>query len=307
MATDNDDERGMIISRSAPTPRFRVVVLTSIALAAFAGNSVLCRMALDSGTIDAAGFSTIRLACGAMALFLLLSTSDRKHVSKSKGSWVAASMLFLYAVAFSFAYISLDTGTGALILFGMVQATMITGALLEGDRPLAVEWTGWLLALAGFIYLMTPGVTAPSAIGAALMGLAGVGWGIYSLRGRRESDALGGTTYNFVRSVPLVLCVAIVGIEHLHLSPRGIVLAAVSGALTSGVGYAIWYAALRGLTAIQAAMVQLFVPVLAAAGGIVFLSEAVSTRLVISGLLILGGIGVAVIGKETLRRDAARV
>ena len=210
-------------------------------------------------------------------------------------------MLFLYAICFSFAYLNLDTGTGALILFGMVQATMIAGALLEGDRPSPVEWVGWLLAVVGFIYLMSPGLTAPSPIGAGLMGLAGIGWGIYSLRGRSESDALGGTTFNFVRSVPLVTVVALIGFSHLHLSREGIVLAAVSGAVTSGVGYVIWYTALRGLSSLQAAMVQLSVPVLAAAGGVLLLSETASTRLIVSGLLILGGICLAVSRKESQR------
>ncbi len=291
----------MATSRSAPSPRPRVILLTCIALVAFAGNSVLCRMALDRGTIDAAGFSLIRLASGAIALLIILAVTDRKASSKSNGSWVSASMLFLYAVCFSFAYISLDAGTGALILFGMVQATMIAGALLEGDRPSPVEWVGWLLAVVGFIYLMSPGLTAPSPIGAGLMGLAGIGWGIYSLRGRSESDALGGTTFNFVRSVPLVTVVALIGFSHLHLSREGIVLAAVSGALTSGVGYVIWYTALRGLSSLQAAMVQLSVPVLAAAGGVLLLSETASTRLIVSGLLILGGICLAVSRKESQR------
>ena len=288
-------------SRSASSPRPRVILLTCIALVAFAGNSVLCRMALDGGTIDAAGFSLIRLASGAIALLIILAVTDRKASSKSNGSWVSASMLFLYAVCFSFAYISLDAGTGALILFGMVQATMIAGALLEGDRPSPVEWGGWLLAVVGFIYLMSPGLTAPSPIGAGLMGLAGIGWGIYSLRGRSESDALGGTTFNFVRSVPLVTVVALIGFSHLHLSREGIVLAAVSGAVTSGVGYVIWYAALRGLSSMQAAMVQLSVPLLAAAGGVLLLSEPASTRLIVSGLLILGGICLAVSRKESQR------
>ena len=297
----------MATSQSVPSLRPRVILLTSIALVAFAGNSVLCRMALDGGTIDAAGFSTIRLASGAIALLIILSVTDRKDAAKSNGSWISASMLFLYAVCFSFAYLNLDTGTGALILFGMVQATMIAGALLEGDRPSPVEWAGWLLAVVGFIYLMRPGLTAPSAIGAALMGLAGVGWGIYSLRGRTESDALGGTTFNFIRSVPLVTVVALIGLSQLHLSREGVVLAAVSGALTSGVGYAIWYAALRGLSTMQAALVQLSVPVLAAAGGILLLSETASTRLIVSSLLILGGICLAVFGKETQRRNASPV
>jgi drug/metabolite transporter (DMT)-like permease len=215
---------------------------------------------------------------------------------------MSAAMLFLYAACFSFAYISLDTGVGALILFGMVQVTMLAGALLAGDRPSAAEWIGWLMAVAGFIYLVSPGLTAPSPGGSVLMAIAGIGWGVYSLRGRKEPFALAGTTYNFIRSVPMVLVVTAVSLQDLHLSTNGVVLAILSGAITSGVGYAVWYTALRSITAMQAAMVQLSVPVLAAAGGILLLAESVSLRLIVSGLLILGGIFLAIFGKTKLQR-----
>ena len=181
----------------------------------------------------------------------------------------------------------------------MVQATMVSGALLAGDRPSISEWFGWLLAVAGFVYLLFPGLTAPSVVGSGLMGLAGVAWGVYTLRGRTESDALGGTTYNFLRSVPLVLVVGLVSLRDLNLSREGIILAAVSGALTSGIGYVIWYAALMSLSSMQAAMVQTAVPVIAASGGVLFLSESISMRLAISGFLILGGICLAVRAKES--------
>lgn len=288
------------MSTTANVSGLRVVALTTLALVAFAGNSVICRLALADASIDAASFSAVRLVSGAIALLAILYGTNRGTRSASYGSWMSGAMLFLYAVCFSFAYISLDTGIGALILFGMVQATMVVGALWAGDRPAVTEWIGWLLAVAGFVYLVSPGLTAPSPIGSVLMGVAGVGWGIYSLRGRKEPHALAGTTYNFVRSVPMVIVVSAVSLSEIHLSTNGVVLALLSGAVTSGVGYAIWYTALRSISSIQAAMVQLSVPVLAAGGGVLFLAESVSLRLVISGLLILGGILVAIFGKVRL-------
>ena len=279
----------------------RVAGLTVLALVAFAGNSVLCRLALADSSIDAASFTTVRLVSGAIALLIILGVTSRGTRPASYGSWTSAAMLFLYAACFSFAYISLDTGIGALILFGMVQATMIAGALMAGDRPTVAEWIGWLLAVGGFVYLVSPGLTAPSPGGSALMAIAGIAWGIYSLRGRNESFALAGTTYNFVRSVPLVLVVSAFSLQDLHLTTNGVVLAILSGAITSGVGYAVWYTALQSISSMQAAMLQLSVPVLAAAGGILLLSESISLRLIVSSLLILGGIFLAIFGKTKLR------
>ncbi len=279
----------------------RVAGLTVLALVAFAGNSVLCRLALADSSIDAASFTTVRLVSGAIALLIILGVTSRGTRPASYGSWMSAAMLFLYAACFSFAYISLDTGIGALILFGMVQATMIAGALMAGDRPSVAEWIGWLLAVGGFVYLVSPGLAAPSPGGSALMAIAGIAWGIYSLRGRNESFALAGTTYNFVRSVPLVLVVSAFGLQDLHLTTNGVVLAILSGTITSGVGYAVWYTALQSISSMQAAMVQLSVPVLAAAGGILLLSESISLRLIVSSLLILGGIFLAIFGKTKLR------
>jgi drug/metabolite transporter (DMT)-like permease len=207
-------------------------------------------------------------------------------------------MLCLYAVAFSFAYLSLSTGTGALILFGSVQVTMIAVALASGERPHALEWVGLAIALAGLVALVLPGLTAPPFLGAALMATAGFAWGLYSLLGRGAVDPLGETASNFLRSVPLAAAVSLLTLDQAHLSPRGIVLAVVSGALTSGLGYVVWFAALRGLTATRAATVQLAVPVLAALGGVVTLAETVSLRLALAALLILGGIGLAVAGRR---------
>ena len=267
----------MITESSAGS--LRVAGLTVLALVAFAGNSVLCRLALSDSSIDAASFTTVRLVSGAIALLIILSATSRGARPGSYGSWMSAAMLFLYAACFSFAYISLDTGVGALILFGMVQATMVAGALMAGDRPTVAEWIGWLLAIAGFVYLVSPGLTAPSPGGSALMAIAGIAWGVYSLRGRNESFALAGTTYNFVRSVPLVLVVSAFSLQDLHLTTNGVVLAILSGAITSGVGYAVWYTALQSISSMQAAMVQLSVPVQAAGGGILLLSESGLIRL----------------------------
>jgi drug/metabolite transporter (DMT)-like permease len=292
----------------------RTAILTTLALIAFAANSVLCRLALGRAAIDAASFSTVRLVSGAIVLLLLTLLFNRRraadrsdtgaadrpgapdaHASaKHRGNWTSASMLFLYAVGFSFAYVSLSTGTGALILFGAVQTTMILAALRSGERPDALEWIGLILALAGLVYLVFPGLSAPSPTGSALMAIAGIAWGIYSLRGRGSVDPLGGTTGNFVRAVPMVIVVSLVMLGRLHISFGGASLAILSGGIASGVGYVIWYAALRGMTATRAATVQLSVPVIAAGGGIVFMSEDVSLRLVMAGVLILGGVGMAV-------------
>jgi drug/metabolite transporter (DMT)-like permease len=261
---------------------------------------VLCRAALGEGVIDAAGFTAVRLAAGALLLAGVRSLvpAPARPGARGRGRWGAAAMLFLYAVAFSFAYRSLTTGTGALILFGAVQATMILAALRARERLAALEASGLILAVGGLVYLVLPGLAAPSLAGSLLMAAAGIAWGIYSLRGRGSRDPLGDTAGNFARSVPMVTVVLLVTALHAHATLRGVALAAASGALASGLGYAVWYAALRGLTAIRAAVVQLSVPVLAAAGGIAFLGERVTLRLVLSAVLILGGVGLAVAGSR---------
>lgn len=224
----------------------------------------------------------------------------QKGRAPAKGSWLSAGMLFLYAVPFSFAYILLSTGTGALILFGSVQLTMMTAALWSGEKPRPLQWLGLALALGGLVYLVLPGLQAPSFAGAALMALAGFSWGLYSLRGRSASDPLAQTTSNFVRSLPMVFLVSLVSLPHFNVQRQGALLAIASGALASGLGYVAWFAALRGLTATRAAVVQLLVPILAALGGIVFLAEAISGRLMVSTVLVLGGIALALIGRESL-------
>lgn len=274
--------------------KFQTVLLTALAMIAFASNSLLNRLALGQAAIDPTSYTTIRLASGAAMLFLLASLQRKQNAPILRGSWISAAFLFLYAITFSFAYLSLSTGSGALILFGSVQVTMIIVALRSGERPNSMEWIGLFLALSGLVYLVLPGLTAPSPLGSGLMAVSGIAWGFYTLRGRGSGNPLGDTAGNFVYSVPMVLIVLLVSIGNISVSSSGAMYAVFSGALASGVGYVIWYAALRGLTATRAATVQLSVPVIAAWSGVVFLAEDVSARLVIAGMLILGGIALAV-------------
>jgi drug/metabolite transporter (DMT)-like permease len=278
----------------------QTAVYTGLALVAFAANSVLCRRALDGTAIDPASFSAIRLASGATALLLILAFREGGRI-RPRGNWFSTGSLVLYAVAFSFAYVDLSAGTGALILFGAVQATMVLAAIWEGDRPESREWAGMLLALGGLVYLVSPGLAAPSLSGSLLMVIAGGAWGVYSLRGRGIADPLGDTAGNFVRTLPLAAGLGLLTLQNSRVSAEGALLAVVSGALTSGVGYVLWYAALRGLSATRAAVVQLTVPVLAAGGGVAFLSEEFSTRLALAAVLILGGVGIALRCRERRR------
>lgn len=264
------------------------MLLTTLALIAFAGNSLLCRVALAHTGIDAASFTSIRLASGALALWLIVAVKG-KQVGAA-GSWASALALFAYAAAFSFAYVSLSAATGALLLFGAVQSTMIGVGLWRGERLRARQLGGLALALAGLLGLLLPGLSAPPLPAAALMLGAGVAWGVYSLRGRGASDPTVVTAGNFLRALPFAAALSAVMFARLSLDSAGIVLAIASGALASGVGYAIWYTALRGLSATTAATVQLSVPVIAAFGGIAFLGEAVTLRLLTASVAILGGI-----------------
>ena len=282
---------------SASSPLLRAIVYTSITMLAFAGNSILCRMALRDGAIDPASFTSIRLLSGAVALLLIVRLTSNDASIREHGGWISALVLFFYAICFSYAYISLSAGAGALILFGFVQGTMIAMALWSGDRPSVSEWLGWLLAFGGLVWLLIPGIEAPPAIGATLMALAGIGWGVYSIRGRNETNALVSTCSNFVYSIAFVIVLTAIMYTNADITNRGVILAIVSGALTSGVGYVIWYTALNYLSAMQAALVQLSVPAIAAAGGVILLAEPVSLRLLTSGALILGGISLALIQK----------
>ena len=272
-------------------------LFTALALIAFAANSVLCRLALGEETIDAASFTVIRLLSGALVLLVMLTLSNDKEISASKGSWSASLMLFVYAVAFSFAYISLDTGTGALILFGSVQITMILLSLVSGNRLHLSEWVGVIIAFTGFVYLVLPEVTSPSVMGFLLMIAAGIAWGMYTLKGRGSAHPLKDTAYNFLRTIPLVIILLVITIQDAHYSAAGVLLAVLSGGIASGIGYTIWYIALGGLSTTQAAVVQLSVPAIAAFGGVLFVSEAITARLTLSASMILGGILLVVLGR----------
>ena len=268
---------------------------------AFAANSLLCRLALGGGSIDPASFTTIRLVAGAAMLGLIAvgrraGGSDSQKTS-SGPRWTSAVALFLYAITFSLAYVSLPLATGALILFGAVQTTMLTAAFRSGERPSPFEWGGLIVAVAGLIYLVSPGLAAPSFAGALMMAASGIAWGWYSLLGRRSVDPVHDTTVNFIRSVPLTALASLVAVSGWHLTPAGAAFAAISGSITSGLGYIVWYAALTRLTATRAATVQLATPVLTATAGVMFLSERISPRLAVSAMLILGGIALAVFGR----------
>jgi drug/metabolite transporter (DMT)-like permease len=280
----------------APHRRHATLLWTSLALIAFAANSILCRMALGRRSIDPASFTAIRLLAGAVTPWIVSAGARARPAAPVRAGWISAAMLFAYAAAFSLAYLSLGAGTGALILFGSVQATMIVAALRGGERFRPIEATGLVVALGGLVYLTAPGVTAPAPLGAALMAIAGIAWGIYSLRGRGAGDPLGDTARNFARALPLVAGMVLLSARHLHVTLAGALLAVASGALASGLGYVVWYVALRGLSAIRAATVQLAVPVLAAAGGVLVLGERVTLRLVLAAALILGGVALAIAG-----------
>jgi len=275
---------------------FALVVLTMIA---FAGNSLLCRLALHSTQIDPATFTTIRLCCGAIALWLIVRVRD--HAPVGGGNWVSAFALFAYAAAFSFAYVTLSAGTGALLLFGAVQATMIGWGLWNGERLQPRQVAGLGLASAGLVGLVLPGVSAPSPGGSLLMIGAGIAWGVYSLRGRGGGDATRTTAGNFLRAVPFALAMSAAALGWTRVDGAGIACAIASGALTSGVGYAIWYTALKHLKATHAATVQLSVPAIAAFGGVLLLGESISLRLVLAAVAILGGIALVIVTRQGAR------
>jgi drug/metabolite transporter (DMT)-like permease len=272
-----------------------VVSLCVAALVCFAANSLLCRAALGAGSIDAASFTAIRIASGAGVLLIL---ARRQPVSRA-GNFRSAAALFAYAAAFSFAYLRLSTATGALILFAAVQATMIGSGVARGERPRVIEWLGFVMASAGLVALVLPGLAAPDPIGAGLMAVAGASWGIYSLRGRGAKHPLAITADNFLRALPMALALLVaIPIAGGHVSVRGVALASTSGALASGIGYSLWYAVLPHLAATRAAIVQLSVPVLAAAAGSVLLDEQITLRLVVATIAILGGIALALVAKQ---------
>jgi drug/metabolite transporter (DMT)-like permease len=274
--------------------------MTVLAMIAFAGNSLLCRQALKHTNIDAASFTCVRIVSGALALWLIVRL--REGTNHSGGSWPSALALFAYAAAFSYAYVSLPAATGALLLFGAVQTTMIGYGLWNGERPGLRQSVGLVCAFGGLLGLLLPGVSAPPLAGCLLMLAAGAAWGIYSLRGKSAGDPTQVTAGNFLLAAPMALALSMVSFPWMSMDSSGISYAVASGALASGVGYAIWYSALRGLNATSAASVQLSVPVLAAAGGIVFLGEAVTWRLLIASAAILGGIALVIFGRQAVQR-----
>jgi drug/metabolite transporter (DMT)-like permease len=282
--------------------------LTALALICFAGNSLLCRLALAEGHVDAASFTAVRLVSGALVLALLTFRRTSSQDAKSN-SWLSALLLFGYAAPFSYAYLRLGAAMGALILFALVQVTMIGWGVARGERPSALAWLGIVVGIAGLVGLTLPGRNAPDPVGAAAMAMAGVAWGVYSLRGRRVSgDPVATTSSSFSRSLPFAALLMAFAFANLktHVSTRGVVLAATSGALASGIGYAVWYAALPYLSATRAAVLQLLVPVLAALGAVAWLGERTSMRFIVASGAILGGVALTIRARRAPATAAVR-
>jgi drug/metabolite transporter (DMT)-like permease len=276
----------------------KLVLLTILALFSFAGNSVLCRMALTDEVIDAASFTSIRLFSGIVFLLFLVVIKTKEKMTIATGSWLSSLLLFLYAIAFSYAYLTLDTETGALILFGAVQATMIMSGLLKGRQFLVIEWVGLLLALLGLVALLMPGAAAPSLTGFVLMAGSGIAWAFYTLAGKNSKNPLIDTANNFLRTLPFIAMTMLLTFSEIQISNKGILLAIASGAVMSGLGYAIWYSVLPSLTLTQAAILQLTVPIIAAVGGVLFSNEVITIKLISSSILVLGGVLVVTVGRR---------
>ncbi|MFT5121324.1 MAG: drug/metabolite transporter (DMT)-like permease [Psychrobacter glaciei] len=297
----------------------KATLYTIIALIAFAANSLFCRMALAEGYIDAWSFTIIRLLSGAICLSIImgvysynlrrkdltLNNPQNKAILKDKGSWLSSLSLVVYALCFSIAYVELDTGTGALILFSAVQLTMIGWGIYKKEQLSALQWMAFIVAVAGFVYLMLPSAAVPSVLAATLMAISGMAWGIYSIRGKTCVSPLRATGFNFIRSlvaIPLLLIIGMVYLKNMPLaaiSIEGILLACASGAIASGMGYSVWYMAMPLLKSTQAAVVQLCVPVLAAILGVVFLSEQLTLPFILASAVILGAVLVFILNKKT--------
>jgi drug/metabolite transporter (DMT)-like permease len=287
--TPTSPARAVPIPTMSDTPVWRTLALTLLALVAFAGNSLLCRQALQHSAIDAASFSSLRLAAGAAMLAGIVRWRGVAASPARRDGW-AALMLFAYMACFSFAYDWLDAATGALILFGAVQVTMFAAGLRGRERLSASAWAGVAAAVLGLVYLVSPGLSAPAPQGAALMAAAGLAWGVYSLRGRKAGDPLTATASNFALALPMALAVSALMWSQARADGPGVVLALASGALTSGLGYVVWYAVVPRLGALRAATAQLAVPPLAALGGVLWLAEPVTPRLLLASVAILGGV-----------------
>jgi drug/metabolite transporter (DMT)-like permease len=285
-----------------PERAVRTIILTALAMIAFAANSVLARLAFATAGAEPMSYTGIRLASGALTLALLLLLRDRRV--RLAGSWSGAASLFGYAIFFSIAYILLGAGTGALILFASVQIGILGWAIYKGDRPGMLEWLGLVVALGGLVYLVSPGLVAPSPIGAALMLVAGLCWAAYTLIGRGSSSPLGDTAGNFMRAAPFAVLLIVIAAFTRPIAPIAALYAIASGALASGLGYAVWYTVLPALSRTRSAIVQLTVPAIAAAGGVVLIGEPVSTRLIIASTAILGGVAIALIAAQRRRSGA---
>lgn len=268
--------------------RFRLAAYTTLTMIAFAGNSLFCRMALKETNIDAASFTSARLLSGAAMLWLLMRW--QKQPPLAHGSWRSAVALFLYAVALSFAYRTINTGAGALMLFGAVQATMLIAGFMAGERMTAIQTGGFAAALIGLVIMVSPGVEAPSVQDSILMLGSGVAWGVYSMFGRGQPNPAAATAGNFLRAAPLTMALSLIALPWLRLDLQGVLYAVMSGAVTSALGYVLWYRVLQHMHSMTASTVQLSAPVIAAIGGILILGEAATRDLVISSVLILGGI-----------------
>ena len=265
-----------------------LLMLTALALTAFAANSILARLALTETGIDPVSFTTLRIVSGAVILWLMVCW--RPGTTQANSSWLPALALLAYALAFSLAYLSLTAATGALVLFGSVQITMIGWVITRGESLSSRQWAGFLLAAGGLVWLLLPGLAAPPLGGAALMMAAGVAWGIYTLMAKGTGDAVQTTATNFIRASLPALAVSAIFINWARIDLPGALLAVASGALASGLGYVIWYAALKHLQTSTAAVSQLTVPVITGILGIVLLAEPLTPRLILSGLAILTGI-----------------
>ena len=274
----------------------RLIPLTLLVLLAFAGNSILCRLALRATSIDPATFTSVRLLSGALVLWVLVSTF-RRNV-RGQGNWGSALALLAYAAALSYAYIDLPTGLGALLLFAAVQVTMIGHALTHGERLQVVQWLGFGLAIAGLVGLLLPGLTAPPLIGSTLMLASGIAWGVYSLRGKGAGDPTRVTAGNFMRAVPIALLLSLLTLGQMQWDATGVLYAVISGGITSGLGYSLWYMVLPHLRSTTAASLQLSVPVIASLGGVLFVGEALTLRLVLAAIAILGGIALVIRGRR---------
>ncbi|MEN2750843.1 DMT family transporter [Psychrobacter sp. FBL11] len=299
----------------------KATLYTIIALIAFAANSLLCRMALAEGYIDPWNFTIIRLLGGAVCLAIIMNVHQRRlqqpstphqdtdvlreTILKDKGSWLSSLSLVIYALCFSLAYVELDTGTGALILFAAVQLTMIGWGIYQKEQISTIQWIALFVAFAGFVYLMLPSAVVPSLIDAMIMAISGIAWGVYSIRGKACLSPLRATGFNFIRSLVAIPLLSLIGINYLtDISTEGVILASVSGAITSGVGYSLWYVAMPLLKSTQAAVVQFCVPVLAAIAGVMFLSEQLTLQFIIATIVILGAVSVFVLTKQTSKPPA---